>query len=160
MQFNKALFFYWKPVCSTCRQNCFIDYTAFDVIFDQTYSLTSIELFQSSTCPDDIRIKTNTLTFLKFVHWLGIFVPDCNSCKWADKCLPKNKRSAALAAHPSHKLHFCLLKIYEVQNSPSIIKVKPRPSLCPEELTYRIFHKQYLWTFSLCAPFPCHRKTS
>jgi len=62
-QLNKASLFYCTPVCSARRQNGFIDYTAFDPAFDEIYSRTSIELFQSSTCPDDIRIKTNTRTF-------------------------------------------------------------------------------------------------
>lgn len=32
------LAFYCEPACSTRRTNCFMDYTAFDVIFDQIYS--------------------------------------------------------------------------------------------------------------------------
>ena len=77
----------------------------------------------------------HTNIFFKFVHWWRIFLPDCNNCKRADQCLPKNRQSAALAAHPSHKLHLCLLKIDEAQNPRSIAQAKPRPRLCPEELT-------------------------
>lgn len=55
----------------------------------------------------------------------------CNSYKWADKQLPKNRQSAALAAHPAHLLHFFLLKMHEVQSSPSTVQDRARASPCP-----------------------------
>lgn len=51
-----------KLSCFPCRHYCFIDCAAFDVLFDQMCSWTSMEPFQSSTCLADSR--TSTFPFL------------------------------------------------------------------------------------------------